>query len=403
MIYFGLFLFPGNLIFGPRSEIIECKCVLETKYGNSYSKPMCNKIVELPWAGTDKFKIGEILCEPMWQDGTIQEACPRYVARKQLQNLESMGLKLMCACEAEFLLVKDGKPLFEGTDYCTHVRFSDVEELMLTLDSNLRKCGIESETMEVEYSPGQVEFAFVPKFGIEAADNMFRFKTAVKEIAKKSGITAVFMSKPFAGEDASSGTHFNHSLWNTQTNQNAFYDPNETDHISSLGKYWIGGVIKHMEAVTALCCPTINCYRHLHTPWVADKKDWDYDSRLVSLRIKSTSEKATYMENRIPSGASNIYLVLAATVAAGIDGIKNKIEPPAPGLRLGCPLPFKLEEALDALEKDETMVKALGEEFVEWFLIEKREVELKKFGKHDMTKLIDSELKAEQDEYFEMI
>ena len=286
MMYFCLFLFPGNLIFGPRSETTECKCVLETKYGNSYSKPMCNNIVELPWAGTDKFKIEEILCEPMWQDGTIQEACPRYVARKQLQNLESMGLKLMCACEAEFLLVKDGKPLFDGTDYCTHVRFRDVEELMLTLDSNLRKCGIESETMEVEHSPGQVEFAFVPKFGIEAADNMFSFKTAVKEIAKKPEITAVFMSKPFAGEDASSGTHFNHSLWNTQTNRNAFYDPNETDHISSLGKYWIGGVIKHMEAITALCCPTVNCYRHLHTPWVADKKDWDFDSRLVFFAYK---------------------------------------------------------------------------------------------------------------------
>ena len=122
-----------------------------------------------------------------------------------------------------------------------------------------------------------------------------------------------------------------------------------------------------------------------------------------SLRIKSASEKATYMENRIPSGASNIYLVLAATVAAGIDGIKNKIEPPAPGLRAGCPLPFKLEEALDALEKDETMVQALGEEFVEWFLIEKREVELKKFGTHDIAKFIDSEFKAELDEYFEMI
>ena len=391
------------MAFGPRSEMTNCRRVKESNYGNIFAKPACNQIISLPWAGTDKFKIGEVICETTWPDGSIQEACPRYVARKQLDLLKDMGLKLLFACEAEFLFVKDGRPLFDGTDYCTQLRFSDVEELMLTLDSNLHKCGIDSETMEIEYSPGQVEFAFVPKFGIEAADNMFRFKTAVKEMSKKFGITAVFMSKPFAGEDASCGTHFNHSLWNTQTNRNAFYDPNEPDHISSLGKYWVGGVIKHMDAITALCCPTVNCYRRLHKAWAADKKDWDYDSRLVSWRIKSTSEKATYMENRIPSGASNIYLVLAATVAAGIDGIKNKIEPPAPGVRPDCPLPFTLEEAIHDLETDDVMVQSLGKEFIEWFICEKRQVELEKFGKHIMNDFIPQEVEAEQKEYFEII
>ena len=138
-------------------------------------------------------------------------------------------------------------------------------------------------------------------------------------------------------------------------------------------------------------------------PLAAHMKDWDYDSRLVSWRIKSTSEKATYMENRMPSGASNIYLALAATVAAGIDGIKNKIEPPPPGPTTDNPLPYKLEEALEALENDEPIVKALGEQFVEWFITEKRATELKKLCNHDMTKFISCEMEAEREEYFELI
>lgn len=328
---------------------------------------------------------------------------PRYIARNQLEILKSLGLELMSALECEFMFVKDGKPLYDGVDYCTHLRFGEVERVMFDIEKNMHKCGILAETLEVEYSPGQVEMAFKPVYGIQAADSMFRFKNGVKEIARKHGLMATFMSKPFNTKDAGCGTHFNHSIWNIESGENAFFDGSKPDNLSDIARYWIGGVFKHMDALTALKSPTVNCYRRMHMPWAGDKKDWDLDNRFVTWRVKSTAAKGTYMESRIPSGASNVYIVMAATVAAGIDGIRNKIEPPPRGQNPEAqPLPFTLKEALDALEADTTLTNAIGKEFVDWFLAAKRLVELEKFGNHDMKVGKEEEYEAEREEYLEM-
>ena len=393
---------PGVLSHGPRGENTHDKLPERAKHSNIYAVPGAEEIKVLPWAGCDKYKVGEVLCDLNWKDGTPVEESPRYVAKKQLQTLEAMGYSLLSAFECEFSLVKNEKSLFETSQYFSMLKFNEAEKYMFDLEKALCQCGVDVECLHVESGPGQMELSFRPTCHIKAADNMFLFKRAAKEIAKKHGIEACFMAKPF--EIDSNTAHFNHSLWSIDTQRNVFYTPDEHDKISELGKHWIGGIIKHIDAITAFCCPTVNCYRCLHDTFNADRNDWDYDSREVSIRVKHYSEEATYIENRIPTSAACCHLVMAATLAAGIDGIKNKIEPPPSGKREdSIPLPSDLHEALDALESDHVLVEALGEKLVESFLCAKRNVELAKFGKNTLNLWLPTEVEAEKKEYFELI
>jgi glutamine synthetase len=135
--------------------------------------------------------------------------------------------------------------------------------------------------------------------------------------------------------------------------------------------------------LTALCSPTVNCYRRLHTIFAPSSADWGIDHRLAMIRTKVGHPKATYFENRIPGGSCNPYLVLAATIAAGIDGIVKKLEcPPSKSATSdSVKLPESLSEAIEALENDDVIREALGDEFVRWFVLLKRQSEIDKIRK----------------------
>ena len=145
--------------------------------------------------------------------------------------------------------------------------------------------------------------------------------------------------------------------------------------------------------------------------WAPDEVFWANDSRFALIRTKTLGHSSTYVENRLPSSAANPYIVAAATIAAGIDGIKNKLELPKEMERIGSPIVGTLEEALNDLEKDKVLVEALGELFVEWFLRLKREVEIKELKDSDVLKnacevdpetgkVNDFGMKMEQDMYY---
>ena len=143
--------------------------------------------------------------------------------------------------------------------------------------------------------------------------------------------------------------------------------------------------MKHAGAFMALVCPTVNCCRYLHMPThnVPRHADCDWENRTAMLRFVTPSPQTTYIENRQPSSAANPYVVLAATVAAGIDGLVNRLQlPPADSQhRRGERLPSSLTEALSALQSDRVMCDALGEEFIRWFLSLKRDVEIAKVNR----------------------
>lgn len=331
--------------------------------------------------------------------------CYRYVARKQIQKLADMGLRIYSSSEMEFMVTEKDtmKPLFSGNDYIKVFSFSKHEKMFFEFDRMLQDSGINIETFQCEYSPGQLEFTLKPSIGIAGPDATFQFKQAMKELCYQKGYHATFMTRPFGTSGCSNGTHFNFSLWN-EDNKNAFYDSSKPDNLSDLALHFIGGYLKHVNAVTALCSPTLNCYRRLHTPWSPDLVDWGIDHRFTTHHVKNYSEKETYMENRIASGSSNPYLVMAATIAAGIDGIVNKIQPPVKGKRADAEaLPYTLEESLSALKEDTYMVEALGEEFVDWFAMCKEQIDFAKFKDHDVKQSIPEEIEAERKEFFEFM
>ncbi|ELU10090.1 hypothetical protein CAPTEDRAFT_167530 [Capitella teleta] len=300
----------------------------------------------------------------------------RFLARRQLQRLEDRGYKMLSAVEMEqfFLNRTTLEPLFHEADYNSTLILHKHENLLFDMQDKLTESGIEVTSVKVELSPGQFEFTLEPKFGIECADMAFRCREALIEVGLQHDVQVTFMPK-IGAKIFPAGAHYNHSLW-TLGHECAFYDAEDPDKMSDVARYWIGGIQKHACAMTAVVCPTVNCYHRLHRPWTLSHNGWIIASRVHTFRMKVGEPGSTYLENRLPSSASNPYLVMAATIAAGVDGIQNKIEPvTGEGLE---ELPHSLDEALTLLEADEVLVEALGKDFVQMFCGIKRELEIEK-------------------------
>ena len=388
---------------GPRSQIMFMHGEKYPALSNSYMMPVPGTFHDLPWACDGKFKVGEVLCEQKWSIDDPQLTDPRFVARKQLKKLMDLGYQLKSGWEEEFCIREggSGNPLFSGNGYVNHLLLAKEEEFLYNIQSMLDKSGILISSLANEYAPGQYELVTHPVDGIEGADMAFRFKQAVKEICLTRGRQASFMTCQDIGSMAC-GRHYNVSLWNAN-GQNVFYDADEPDQLSEVALWWVGGVLHHARAITALCCPTVNCYRRLHQMLAPDKSTWAINDREgVLLRVKNGSMSGTYMECRLPSAACNPYLVIASIVAAGIDGIVNKITPPEQKTDVG-ELPHTLQEALTILEEDVPLVDALGHDFVKWFVKSKKQIELMELADcgpgHDTPEAY----KKEREQYFEFI
>ena len=399
-------MFAVTAGMGTRCEVVNHGEVMEVNFSSAVVRPMPGTMHALPWATGGKYRIGEVLCEwywmPPYRDGAPQGACTRHMARTQLERLSALGYQLMSGYEAEFFMYrKDGQgeltsqPMFHGVDIFSTVIQAEHEELICSMGEGLSAAGVDVVALQNECGSGQLEFATDVKFGIKSADQMFTLKEAVKEISLLHGWQATFMTKPAIGPGCSSGMHFSGSLW--ADGKNAFHDP-ETHRLSAIGRHWAAGLVKHAAALTALVCPTVNCYRRLHTAFAPDRADCGFENRNAMLRIVTTSPRTTYVENRLPSSAANPYVVLAATVAAGIDGLVNRLELPSDSEDRGEVLPSSLSEALSALESDKMLCEALGEEFIRWFMSLKREVEITKVNKAKEAR--QDELDVERELYF---
>ena len=310
-----------------------------------------------------------------------------------------MGYRLYSGFEAEFIVVDSTsmKPVFEGVDLLTDLVLSRNSNWLFELERSLQISGVDVQAFHAEHLPGQFECCMQPKYGIDTFDNMILFKQACKEILPRHGYTPTFMTRPFLECDGSSGFHFNHSLWDN-SGQSMFYDASKPDKMTDVMRYWIGGIMKHIKALLVLCSPTPNCFRRLHEFHTPDREDWDINNRRASIRVRNNSERCCLVESRLPSAACNPYLVAASTIAAGIDGIENKIEPPARGISdENLKLP-SFEEALTALENDTQLVERLGGEFVKWWLTVKRDNE-----QHLLAENTQHDFEIERNQYFEFL
>ena len=242
-------------------------------FGNVKLIPCPDTLHALPWVTQEKFRVGEILCETFWTSDNPQEMCPRYVARKQLERMRNHGYTLTSGWEFEFMLMEgeDKEPLFKGHYPIINFKLAAYEPFLYELDSFLVGSGVDVESCMTEFGLSQFELATNVAEGIRAGDMAFNVKEAVKEICAQNNQTATFRSKPLPNENGN-GLHFNHSVFNL-AGHNAFYNPKADDNLSDVARYWMAGLITHAGALTAICSPTVNCYRRLHQPWAPDCSD----------------------------------------------------------------------------------------------------------------------------------
>jgi glutamine synthetase len=365
----GLNFYGGTLALDTASKVVPGTGYhAERKYRDHMLIPDWETLTPVPWLDHTM----KVICDAQWSPNEPLVVSPRYLLKSLLNVASQMGYQVMMGHEFEFYLLDSAKqPLFDGLHIFNHIRNQYVPEINQLL-TYLEGSGIDIITHNCEYAPSQFEINYGAAIGIQAADKAFTFKNAVKEIAHHLGYHATFMTKPFAGL-AGCCCHFHISLWD-KSDRNLCVNTNDPLGLSSTFKSFIQGILDHAPAMMPLANPTPNCYRRLkpHT-FAPSNISWGVEDRSAMVRVKSTYDEGTHLEMRAASGLSNPYLTAAATLAAGLLGIRQQrpLQRMSDGPSEDNPdlakLPGSLEAALAALTADSEMQTILGEEFCQLF------------------------------------
>jgi glutamine synthetase len=298
--------------------------------------------------------------------------CCRGVLSRQVALLEDHGLSPVVASEPEFYLVReqaDGRPALyspgTGMAYTTGVR-ADPDGILRQIHGALDSFDLGVTTANREFSPGQFEINLSHTDALAAADRAFLLEEIVKDVAARNGLLATFMAKPFSEHEGSSH-HVHVSLW--RGDENAFAGAGRG--LSELASAFAAGVLAHARGLTAVASPTVNSYKRLaaSSSLVPAGASLGGDNRRSYLRIPAERGRAARLEVRAADASANPYLLTAAILAAGLDGIERGLDPEALGTTA---LPASLDDALDALEHDEVLIDALGSELAEVLVALKR-------------------------------
>ena len=360
-----------------------------------YLRPDLDTFMIFPWTA-EKGKVARLICDIARPDGTPFEGDPRSNLKRMLKEMEELGFTdFNLGPEPEFFLFKldeKGEPTLELNDDGGYFDLAPTdlgENCRRDIVLELEEMGFEIEASHHEVAPGQHEIDFKYANAVEACDNIQTFKLVVKTIARKHGLHATFMPKPLFGVNGS-GMHFNLSLF--QGDKNSFWDEGADLQLSKTAKYFLAGVLKHVQGFTAVTNPTVNSYKRLVPGYEAPcYVAWSPKNRSPLVRIPESRGLSTRIELRSVDPSANPYLAMAVILAAGLDGVKNEIEPPAPvdrniyvmsaeeRLASGIDsLPGSLDAALSTLAKDQVIVDALGEHIYANFK-EAKEVEFDMF------------------------
>jgi glutamine synthetase len=343
----------------------------------------------LPWTIGNGATAARIICDVYTHDGKPFAGCPRGALKRAVAEAAARGYTLYAGPEPEFFLFRRddrGKPT---TITCDRAGYFDLvpmdvgENARRDMVLALQKMGFEVEAAHHEVAPGQHEIDFRYADALRTADNVVTFRFVVKTIAAQHNLHATFMPKPLYGV-CGSGMHINLSLF--QNGRNAFYDPDAQYQLSDVALYFIGGLMKHARAYTAITNPLVNSYKRLVPGYEAPVYiAWSEGNRSPLIRIPSVRGEGTRIELRSPDPACNPYLALAVILMAGLDGIDNQILPPDPvseniyGMSEAereshniPSLPGSLAEALEELERDPVIRAALGSHIYQYFLRAKK-------------------------------
>ena len=359
--------------------------------------PDYNTFSILPWR-PQQGKVARLICDVYKPDGTPYESDPRYILKKVMAEAKEMGYEFNVGPELEFFLFhtdEEGRPTtntHENASYFDVGPIDLAENVRRDIVLNLEDMDIEVEASHHELSPAQHEIDLEYTEGLAAADNIMTFKMAVKTIAKRHGLHATFMPKPKAGMNGS-GMHINMSLADAR-GKNLFVDDNDSLGLSNVAYQFMAGILAHIREITLLTNPLVNSYKRLVPGYDAPVcVAWSaHANRSALIRIPSSrGEDSTRIELRCPDSAVNPYLALAACLAAGLDGIKKEMTPPA---SVDCnvfamtdeeirtlgieELPQTMGEALEAFEGSTFAREVLGDHIYTKYL-EAKSAEWKKF------------------------
>jgi len=331
-----------------------------------------------PWR-PQQGKVARLICDVHTPDGKPFEGDPRWILKKTIKEANEMGYRFDVGPECEFFLFHTDDNGLPTTLSHEKAGYFDLgpndlgENIRRDMVLTLEDMGFEIEASHHEVAPAQHEIDFKYDEALKTADNIQTFKMTVKTIAKRHGLYATFMPKPKFGISGS-GMHINMSL-TTEEGKNIFADENGKIGLSDDAYHFIAGIMKHARGMSAITNPLVNSYKRLVPGYEAPVYiAWSAKNRSPLIRIPASRGNGTRVELRNPDPTANPYLVLALCLAAGLDGIKNKIEVPesvdcniyemTPGERRAAGIenmPADLKEAVDCLVADEFLCSVLGE------------------------------------------
>ena len=251
---------------------------------------------------------------------------PRQALLRQVERAAAIGIDLQVGTELEFYLLDPdtGRPRDKGNDCYGLARAAELEPVLGPMRRELAEMGIPIEQSNPEYAAGQVEVNIRYDSAMIAADRVVMFRSLVKQLAARHGLNATFMAKPFIDESGN-GFHLHYSLWSE--GKNIFADAGK---LNDLGRHFLGGMQQRMAEASICGAATVNAYRRRQPlSFCPVNASWGLDNRTVALRVIEGSDSAVRIEKRDAGADCNPYLLMAADIAAGLDGIEGKTEPTA--------------------------------------------------------------------------
>lgn len=327
----------------------------------------------LPWAD----QTARLICDPCTITGVPLRTSPRLIAKMMLGQLQSMGFSLHSSFTYECCIF--GSPEHVGPKAvffpATTLLSNNDQPFLQQLVKGMYNMGVDVESFSSANGPGQMEICFKPRFGMDAADSAYTFRTGIKEMARKYDYIATF----FTYENIQNSGLLSHSLWDASGRRSLFHSGN--GELSEIGRKWLSGLLHHSAALSCLLDPGISCRTQI-SKGKKDSKNHVYatcgcNDNSCDFNVKIHGGRETHIDNKLASAMANPYIVLAATIAAGLDGVKRNLNAEqvltrAPNQQKQFVIPVKLDDALLALAEDSVICGALGEPFVQYFIAMKQ-------------------------------
>lgn len=373
----------------PQGDVVPVAGGLEAGLPDICVRPDLSTLTALPWEPGVATCLAEVT-DPA--TGAPAPESPRDLLRSVLDRCHEHGLRPVVGPELEYFLCEPDPAggwrrygAVPGVVYTAGLRADPDNHLLRTL-RQVRGLDIGVLSGNHEFDGGQFEINLLHSEALSAADRAFRFKAAIKELARREGRLATFMAKPF-NDAGGSGFHL-HLSGTDPDGRNVFADPAAPHGLSATARHAVAGVLAHAPALAALANPTVNSYKRFGpdtlAPWLVD---WGLDNRSAMVRVPPERGAGARLELRLGDAGANPYLLTAGTVAAALLGVLAGEEPPAPLEGYGYDpsaaalLPTSLSAALDAFEADTALTGLLGKDFATAFLSYKRD-EVERFQRH---------------------